>query len=106
MKKILTIAAALLGTATLFAVTPGVASAAGAQAAIAVRHADLDLATVAGQRALERRIARAARTICGMDEQVTGTRLSSPEATACYQRAQRDVRQRVAAAIETSQRGG
>lgn len=106
MNKILTIAAALLGTATLFAATPGVASAETAQTAVAVRHADLDLATVAGQRALERRIARAARTICGMDEHVAGTRMSSPAATACYQRAQRDVRQRVATAIETSQRGG
>ncbi len=106
MQKFLIIAASLLATGTLFAATPGVASAMPGETAVAVSHADLDLATPEGQRRLDRRIARAARTICGIDMQVTGTRMASGDATACYDKALRDVRQRVASAIENGRRGG
>lgn len=106
MKKAMVIAASLLATGTLFAVTPGVASAETASTTVAVRYADLDLTTPKGQKALERRIARAARTICGLDDQTTGTRMRSPEAASCYQRAQRDVSQRVASVIEGGRNGG
>ena len=104
MHKPLVIAASLLATATLFVITPGVATA--QSGAVAVRHADLDLATSKGQQTLERRITRAARTICGIDDQTTGTRLASKAADSCYRQALRDVQQRVAAAIESGRRGG
>ena len=106
MQKIMIIAASLLATGTLFAAAPGVASAQSGEPAIAVSHADLDLATPSGQRRLERRIAQAARKICGIETQVTGTRMASSDTTACYQQALRDVGQRVASAIENGRRGG
>lgn len=106
MNKTMAIAASLIATATLFAVTPGVASASTESSAIAVRYADLDLSTVDGQRTLDRRIARAARTVCGMDLQQTGTRMTPPETVSCYRQALSDVRQRVAAAIENGRKGG
>jgi len=106
MQKPMIIAASLLATATLFAVTPGVALAQAGTNSITVSHADLDLATPAGQRRLERRIAFAARKICGLDTQDTGTRLVPRDVTECYNAALGSVRERVAAAIESSRRGG
>lgn len=106
MQKPLIIAASVLAAVSLFAATPGIATAQPGETAIAVRIADLDLASPAGQQSLERRIARAARTICGMDVQTSGTRLASSEAGACYRQAMRDVRQRVAAVIESRRNGG
>ncbi len=106
MQKSIIIAASLLATATLFAVTPGVATAQTGASSVTVSHADLDLATPDGQRRLERRIASAARRICGLDTQDTGTRMVSADAAACYRTALVSVRERVAAAIENSRRGG
>ncbi len=63
-----------------------------------VRFNDLDLASSQGQRQLERRIQRAARTVCGMDEIATGTRLASRESSRCYNQALRDTREQTAIA--------
>ena len=106
MQKPMIIAASLLATATLFAVTPGVATAQAGANSATVSHADLALATPAGQRRLERRIATAARKICGLDTHETGTRMVPKDATECYHAALGSVRERVAAAIESSRRGG
>ena len=106
MQKVIVIAASMLATAGLFAATPGVASAQSEVVTIAVNHADLDLATPDGQRRLERRIGNAARKICGLDSQDTGTRMTSREAADCYRQALNDVRQRMAAIIEGSRNGG
>jgi UrcA family protein len=105
MHKSLIVAASLMATATLFVVTPGVAMAQAVESSVAVRYSDLDLATPQGQRALERRIARAARSICGVDAETTGTRIASPEANDCYRQALRNVRERVASAIANGKRG-
>ena len=72
------LAAALLGAATVFAVP------AAAQSSVAVKYADLDLTTSAGQARLERRIDKAVREVCGMDQTNVGTRLPSDEAEQCY----------------------
>jgi UrcA family protein len=105
MMKTMAIAASVVATATLFAVTPGVAAAAEAGQSVAVHVADLDLATPKGQKQLERRIDRAARAVCGMDDGQTGTRLASQDAAACYRLALRQVRERVAAAKENKPQG-
>ena len=84
--------------ATVFAETPS--------NSVGVDYADLDLATPKGQRTLERRIARAARTICGLDDTVTGSRLQSPQSLACYDQAVRSARTRVADAVRRKQAGG
>jgi UrcA family protein len=106
MHKPAIVTVALIATASLFAMTPGVVSAQTAPRSVAVEFRDLDLATDKGQRTLERRIVRAARTVCGLDDQTTGTRLASPESTDCYRQALRNVRERVASAIANGERGG
>jgi len=58
---ILAAAVAAAGLSTLTAVSPALASGAG----VSVRHADLNLASAAGRAALDRRIDRAARQVCG-----------------------------------------
>ncbi len=72
---------------------------------IAVQYSDLNLASAEGQRVLDRRLERAARNVCGMDEIRVGTRLASREATACY----RETRARLDrhfAQLTTAQRQG
>jgi UrcA family protein len=57
---------ALLGIAALLAAAPAVAADAGyEQWAVTVRTADLDLATTAGQRQLDARLAMALTRLCG-----------------------------------------
>jgi UrcA family protein len=103
-------APALVATTALFAVV-GIAAApapaaAQDQPAAAIGFADLNLATEAGQKALEVRIERTARRICGMDEVRTGTIMQSRAATQCYRQALRNTRERVAQAVRQSQQGG
>lgn len=86
MTKLLvsTIALALLGT--------GAAQARTAQ----VRHADLNLASAAGQAELDRRVERAARQVC-VDETRIATRIANHKAVT---RCKADVRSQVAAALK------
>ena len=48
-----------------------------------VEYSDLNLATEAGQKTLERRIDKAARKACGLDARMTGSRVDSNEAREC-----------------------
>ncbi|WP_404479468.1 UrcA family protein [Novosphingobium sp. BL-52-GroH] len=89
-------AAAALCTVGLFA-----APAAFAQTkTTAVEYKDLDLATIAGQKELDARIARAARNVCRVERPATGTHLQSTVDRACYAQALSNVRERVAAVID------
>ena len=89
------------------AVVLGAASAVTAAAAetVAVQYADLDLSTSAGQAQLDRRIDNAARSICGSDTAIVGTRLRSNDARKCYEQAKARVHEQVAQAIERDHRG-
>ena len=58
---ILAAAVAAAGLSTLTAVAPAMASDTG----VSVQHEDLNLASAAGRAALDRRIDRAARQVCG-----------------------------------------
>lgn len=68
--------------------------------------ADLDLATPAGQRALDRRIESAVREVCRTVDIRTGTRLLDRESLTCHARARAEAKQQVAALINEAQRGG
>ena len=96
---------ALTATIGLFTI-PGAAFAETAGNSVAVRFADLDLGTPDGQQQLDRRIARAARQVCALDDIATGTRIRSSEADACYRQALRNVRTSVAEAVSASRKGG
>ena len=71
----------LLGTiAALGLALPTVAIAA-ENRSIDVQYSDLNLATPEGQKALERRIDKAAKQVCGADEARTGRSSDGPEAS-------------------------
>jgi len=102
-----TIASVIAFTATfgLF-VLPDAAYAASTGQSVMVRFADLDLSTATGQQKLERRIARAASQVCGLDDVTTGSRVPSAEASACYRQALRNVRASVANAVAGNRPAG
>lgn len=70
-----------------------------------VRFDDLNLTSQAGVAALERRIASAARRVCGYNE-VYGTRIIPKDVTDCMDSALASARQDVAAKTGTSIRKG
>ena len=74
---------------TTLALAPVLAAAQTEQRTTGVRYADIDLATPEGQAELDRRIERAARDACGMNESQVGSRVRSREARACYDQARR-----------------
>ncbi len=98
MRKILIAAAAL---ATL-----GTALPVAAQETISVSWRDLNLASPEGQRALDFRINRAARQVCGLDDAETGTRIREPVKKECYRQARLKARNDVARLRSTEQLGG
>jgi UrcA family protein len=88
------ILAAVLCTAGLLAAPTAVAKS------VDVSYSDLDLATTAGQQALDARITRAAKSVCRV-EKSTGS-LVAPIEHACYKQALANARERVPAAIDPS----
>lgn len=73
---------------------------------VRVEYSDLDLATTAGQEELERRLDRAASTICGVDELKTGTRLPSAWARRCMREARVNLDRQFATLIKRHSSGG
>ena len=73
---------------------------------ITVTHDDLDLGTAKGHKELDRRIEKAARQVCGLDRQRTGTRIRDDKATECLTYARNSTREYVAAAIASAGKGG
>ncbi|WP_299195823.1 UrcA family protein [uncultured Erythrobacter sp.] len=101
--KTLAIATATLGLA--FTASPAFADPAELPHQ-AISIAGLDLATPEGQRMLDRRIDRAAREVCQVDNIRTGTRIRSQEAQRCFAKARASAQQQVAVIIEDQRRGG
>ena len=98
---ILAAAVAVLGAATAFAAP----AAAETPATLAVKYSDLNLATEAGQAQLERRIDKAARSVCMVDDVTTGSRLRSSEGRQCYEETKARVHEQIAQAIARDTRG-
>lgn len=71
-----------------------------------VEYSDLNLATKAGQKALDRRIDAAARNFCNYDAVVTGSRVKSSDATRCYREAKAEAKKQLAALVENQKLGG
>ncbi|QYU68553.1 UrcA family protein [Leptolyngbya sp. 15MV] len=98
MRRILIAAAAIASL--------GTALPASAQESIEVTYRDLNLDTAEGQKALDRRIVRAARQVCGLEDIHTGTRIRPAREQQCYRTALVQAKARVAAIIEAEKRGG
>lgn len=95
---------ATLATLALLAASPALAAPEGTS--VTVRHDDLRLDEPRGQKLLEQRIIRAAREVCGMDEQLSGTRIRSAKTVACYKQARAHAMERYAALTTDHQLGG
>ena len=72
---------------------------------VAVMYRDLDLTTAAGQKTLEHRLDLAARNVCGMDVQVTGTRVPDRNSAACYKETRAQLAQQFANIVDDHRRG-
>ena len=96
---------ALALTAVVLAVP---AVAADEAPSVGVHYGDLDLTSEAGQRQLDRRLERAAREVCGVDEKTTGTYLRSQHSRECYREARRHLDQQYAEVVsrKSANRGG
>ena len=97
---------ALVIFAAALALASAVSAATPDQQTIGVSYRGLDLRTDAGQTALEQRVDRAARQVCGMDEILSGTRIRSHEARACYDLARRQLNEQFAVLVRDAQLGG
>ena len=69
------------------ALAPAVSAAEDGQRSTRVAFADLDLSTAEGVAELDRRIDTAAREVCDIDQQMTGTRIQSRSARQCVETA-------------------
>lgn len=79
----------------------------GERMTIEVSTADLNLATVEGQKTLDRRVEKAVRSVCRTTSLSTGSRILTDEARTCLARARSDARRQVAVITERyEQRGG
>ena len=103
MNRTLALGAAMIISS--IALAPAVTAAPDTET-VRVEHADLDLSTAEGRDTLDRRIDRAARTVCGYGEQQMGTRIRSRDARECYRQARRGIDRQLAAIVDEAQRGG
>ena len=97
------IAAAL---ATTMATSAVAAAPSGEAQTMQIEVADLDLSTAKGQKTLAKRIDRAAREVCSMGEQRTGSRINRSESRQCYRQAKAAATEQFAAVVEDARRGG
>lgn len=89
------------------ALAASAAPAAAQSMSIDVDYSDLDLTSPQGQATLDKRIAGAARKICGGDEQRTGTRIvMDSKMRACIAEVKASTAQQVATARQERQLGG
>lgn len=94
-------------TLALIALTPPTFAATPEQGnSIEVRYKDLDLRSADGKTELNRRIDRAARNVCGLDQPVTtGSRIRSSAQNDCYRNALRQIEPQFARLVDSSDRG-
>lgn len=72
---------------------------------VRVEYGDINLGSPEGQRLLDRRLAKAVRTVCSAQSHVSGSRIMTPEYKACLTAARAAVRQQLAAITPVKQRG-
>ena len=77
-----------------------------AEPQVSVKYRDLDLSTVTGQRELEMRLDRAARSVCGLDQHVTGSHMPTRAAKTCYSETKARLSEHFAQLVENDNRRG
>ena len=102
--KMFAIATAAIGLAVT--TTPAFAGSSSDEGTMQIQFDDLNLDTPSGQKQLDRRLDRAARSVCGLDAARTTTRIKDNSARECYEKALASAKSQVATIIEEQQRGG
>jgi len=95
-----------LALALAAAVLAAPVAAADEAPSVGVRYGDLDLTSEEGQRQLDRRLERAAREVCGLNEKVVGSHLRSQHSRECYREARRDLDQQYAQLVSRKAAAG
>ncbi len=73
---------------------------------IKIEYRDLNLATAEGQAALENRVTRAAKKVCGYNDLRTGTRGATRDMRRCLVQAKKTAKAQVASVVEDNRLGG
>ena len=94
-----------LAAAAAFAASAPAAAAEATVSTADVSYKDLDLTSEAGQKELDRRVDRAARQVCGMDEAVVGSRVVPRESRQCYQDARQQLGEQVSKLVKKGAAG-
>lgn len=105
MKRVIYASAALALAATAMQASPVLAAKAESKTT-QVHYNDLDLTTEDGKSELDRRLERAARSVCDLGESNVGTRIASREGKKCYKEARKQLDRQFAKLIEDGARGG
>ncbi|MDZ4308504.1 UrcA family protein [Allopontixanthobacter sp.] len=102
------IALAAAGSALTLMGTAAPALAAQSNDDLVIAYSDLNLETAAGQKALTHRIDKAAKDFCGLNNTVTGSRISrrSNEAKECYRQAKALATKQMARLLDDKRLGG
>lgn len=97
----------IAATLALCALTPPSFAATPEQGNVAqVQYRDLDLKTAEGKTELNRRIEKAARTVCGLDQApTTGSRMRSRSQSECYANAMRQIEPQFARLVDSGSDG-
>ena len=103
MKRPAIAAAALIGA--MLATQPVLAESMETES-VAVTYDDLDLASDEGREELDRRIDKAAESVCGADVAQVGSRIRSRETRQCIRQAKRDIERNIAAVLDDNRAGG
>lgn len=105
--KTFALAAATLGLAVT--ATPAFAGPIDVRAEVPVEKVSLkglDLESSEGQKMLDQRIYRAAKSVCQVHQAQTGTRLGGTQARACVAKARASAKRQVASVMESTRMGG
>jgi UrcA family protein len=95
---------ALALTATVL--TAPAAAAEDEALSVEVHYSDLDLTSEAGQKQLDRRLERAAREVCRVDEKVVGSYMRPRHSRECYLEARRQLNQEFAQLVSRKKMAG
>ena len=97
---------ALAAAGSALALMGAVPAAAQSNRDMVIVHSDLNLNSPTGQKTLKRRIDKAAREFCGMDRQLTGSRVRANQDTECYRQAKALATQQMAKLVDDARLGG
>ena len=95
-----------MAAAAAFAVPAAATAAETTVTTAGVQYKDLDLTSEAGQKELQGRLDKAAREVCGMDEDNLGSRVRSRESRECYREARQKLGEQMSRLVKNQAAAG